>query len=117
MVVVVSPWTRTQSGRHSRRTPRMPSRTLLVISVRSCPGFIRFRSKFGPDLEKVKDLVKHLPVLGGRQGANFGPWLFVQGKDDGGHLDGLGAGTDDAENFFSVHVTSDSFGSITWENQ
>lgn len=47
----------------------------------------------GLDVEKTEHLVEHLAVLGGDTDADFETRIRLQVFDQGGHLDGLGAGT------------------------
>ncbi|MCY1284253.1 hypothetical protein D9M70_331500 [compost metagenome] len=56
----------------------------------------------GPDTEQVEYLVKHFAVLAGDANLDLEALVCGQGKNEGGHLDGLGASAKDAEGFHAV---------------
>lgn len=64
------------------------------------------------DIEQPEHPVEHTPVLRGDADLAFDRRCVTQGVDHGGHLDGLGAGAENAENahgrrFQPVSVATD----------
>jgi hypothetical protein len=41
------------------------------------------------DIEHLKDLIEHFPMLGSRKHSDSYPWLATASQNDWGHLDGL----------------------------
>jgi len=52
------------------------------------------------DIEQVQYLIQHFAVLGGDANAGVDTFCCVQGLDHRSHLDGFGAGAEDAHDFF-----------------
>jgi hypothetical protein len=53
----------------------------------------------GTDIEHLKDMVKHLPVLGGDAHAALKDWIRAESKNYRGHLDSLRARPEDDRDF------------------
>ena len=86
-------------------TGSSPSSTPLVMSYKSWPGFIRFRSKSGWMSNRCEHLVEHLPVLGGHADPDLEGRLRLQRLDQRRHLDGFGPGAENQKNFL-CHLKS-----------
>src|SRR5215207_5655799 len=99
MVVVVSPWTRTQAGRNSSSTGSIPLITALAIERLAPPHHIEIVVGF--EIEYPQRLVKHGAVLRSHADTRFDAANLSQGAHDGRHLDSFRARPEDHEHLHS----------------
>jgi len=65
--------------------------------VERLAGRVQAEVEVGDNAEEVEDLLQHLLVLAGDDGDRLQHRVVVQGRYDGGHLDGFRAGPEHDE--------------------